>query len=143
MTQNAVVKELISPGVVQVSLLREMQCGSGCKACSGCVAQPTQEILALATDDIGTQPGEWVELESNAGNSIAISLTVFFLPCLTMLLGYLLGTACGLGEGVALFPAALGIWVGFLPARWLNRKILNKNAPEFTISCRKQISESR
>lgn len=139
MTQNAVVKEVVSPGVVQVSLMREMQCGSGCKACSGCSSQPTQEILALASDDIGTQPGEWVELESNAGNSISISLMVYLLPCLTMLGGYMAGTALGLSEGMALFPAMVGIWVGFIPAKCLNRKIINKNAPEFTISCRKAV----
>ncbi len=137
MTQNAVVKEIISPGVVKVSLLREMQCGSGCKACSGCESAPTQEILALASDPIQTQPGEWVELESNAGNSIAISLMVFFLPCVAMLVGYVAGTSLGLSEGAALLTAVLGIWVGFIPAKCLNRKIINKNAPEFTISRRK------
>ncbi len=141
MTQNAVVKEIISPGVVQVSLMREMQCGSGCKACSGCVSQPPQEILALASDTIGTQPGEWVELESTAGNSICISMMVYLLPCLTMLAGYLLGTSLGLGEGMALFPAILGIWVGFIPAKCLNRKIIHKNAPEFSISCRKELQD--
>lgn len=139
MTQNAVITERISPQVVKVSLKRQLACGSGCPSCKGCVSMPTEEIFALAQDNIGLEPGEWVELETNAGDSVAISLMVYFLPCVTMLLGYILGRNIGLNEGLALIPAALGIVVGFTPAKLLDRKIRNSQAPEFTISCRIQM----
>ena len=48
MVQNAIVKQRIGEGVVQVSLLRQMECGLHCDgACAGCTQKPTQEILAL------------------------------------------------------------------------------------------------
>lgn len=139
MTQNAVVTELVSPGVVRVSLKRQMACGSGCPSCKGCVSMPTEEISALATDDIGMELGEWVELETNAAGSIQISLMVYFLPCVTLLLGYVLGRSLGLNEGLSLIPAFLGIFVGFLPAKRLDKRIATQDSPEFTISCRKQV----
>ncbi len=142
MTQNAVVTELVSPGIVRVSLKREAACGSGCPSCKGCLSQQPKDIIALAEDNLGLNLdlGEWVELESNAGNSIAISLMVYLLPCVTMLLGYILGTELGMGEALALLPAALGVVVGFLPAKLLDRNIVQKNAPEFTITKRKKLS---
>ncbi len=139
MTQNAVITELVSPGVVRVSLKRQLACGSGCPSCKGCISQQPEDIIALAQDSIGLSPGDWVELESNAGNSIAISLMVYFLPCLTMLVGYVLGKELGLGEGLSLIPAGFGVIVGFLPAKLLDRHIVQKNSPEFTITGRKKV----
>ncbi|MFI3252933.1 MAG: SoxR reducing system RseC family protein [Eubacteriales bacterium] len=139
MTQNAVITELISPGLVRVSLKRQLACGSGCPSCKGCISQQPEDISAIAEDTIGLELGEWVELETNAGNSVAISLMVYFLPCITMLLGYILGRQFGLGEGVSLIPAVLGIGVGFLPAKLLDHKIRHQDTPEFTITKRKQV----
>lgn len=139
MTQNAVVTERISPHVVRVSLKRQLACGSGCPSCKGCVSQPTEDIFALAEDNIGLELGEWVELETNAASSISISLMVYCLPCITLLLGYMLGRSLGFGEGLSLLPAALGVPVGFIPAKLLDKKIRNSDAPEFTITCRKQV----
>lgn len=139
MTQNAVITQRISENVVEVSLKRQLACGSGCPSCKGCVSMPTQEIFALAQDDVGVELGDWVELETNAGNSIAISMMVYFLPCVTMLLGYILGRNLGLGEGLSLLPAFFGVFVGFLPAIRLDRHIRKKNTPEFTISGRIQM----
>ncbi|MFI3251121.1 MAG: SoxR reducing system RseC family protein [Eubacteriales bacterium] len=136
MSQNAVVKEVISPGVVRVSLMRQMQCGTDCHSCKVCISHPTEELLALADDPLGTSAGEWVELETNAGNSIAISLPVYLLPCITMLIGYMIGRSIGFGEGQSLLFALLGIAVGFLPAILLDKKIRKKDVPEFTISQR-------
>lgn len=136
MTQNAVVKECISPGIVRISVKRQLACGSGCPSCKGCASMPTEEIFALAQDDIGLKVGDWAEIETNAANSVAISLMVYFLPCITMLLGYILGGQLGMGEALSLIPAALGIVVGFIPARLLDKKIRNSDSPEFTISCR-------
>lgn len=142
MIQNAVVTELVSPGVVRVSLKREAACGSNCPSCNGCLSQQPKDIFALAEDNLGLNLslGEWVELESNAGNSIAISFMVYLLPCVTMLLGYVLATELGMGETLALIPAGLGVVVGFLPAKLLDKNIAGKNAPEFTIVKRKKLS---
>ena len=51
MVQNAIVKKNVREGVVEVSLLRQMECGLHCDgACAGCSQRPKEEILALARE---------------------------------------------------------------------------------------------
>ena len=135
MVQNAIVKEIVSEGVVQVSLLRQMECGLHCDgACAGCGQKPTEEILALASDELGTKPGDFVEVEPTGVGNISISVIVFFLPCLCLGLGYVLGQSLlGLGEGAALLTALLGLVVGFVPAFLINRSIARSKAPAFRV----------
>ncbi len=135
MVQNAVVKKQVRQGVVEVSLLRQMECGLHCDgACAGCGQKPTEEILALAEDPIGARPGEFVEVSPSGGGNISTSVIVFLLPCVGLVLGYLFGQAVlGLGEAMALLPALAGVVLGFVPAFLLNRAILARRAPEFQI----------
>lgn len=138
MSQNAVVKEVISPGVIRVSLMRQMKCGSDCDSCKICTSRPTDELLALAEDRFDSQVGDWVELDTNAGNAIGISLMVYFLPCLTLLFGYVMGRQLGLNEGQSLLPALIALLLGFVPAVLLDKKIRKKDTPEFTVSSRQR-----
>lgn len=133
MGQNAVVKEIVSQGVVQVSLMGEMQCGESCMNCKICTARPTKETLALAADPIGTQPGQMVEVESNVGNPIAIALLIFLLPCVTLLAGYLVGQRIGLGVGACLGLSLFGLVLGVIPALAIDRRLRRRSEPEFTI----------
>lgn len=134
MVQNAIVKKQVRSGVVEVSLLRQMECGLHCDgACAGCGQKPTEEILALASDTIGTHPGEFVEVSPSGGN-ISVSVIVFLLPCIGLALGYLFGQAfLHLGDGMSLLTALAGVVVGFLPAFALNRAILSRQTPEFQV----------
>ena len=135
MVQNAIVKQRIGEGVVQVSLLRQMECGLHCDgACAGCTQKPTQEILALASDPIGTKPGDVVEVEPTSGHNISTSVVVFLLPCIGLGAGYVMGQSMlGLGEGTALLTALAGLLVGFVPAALINRAISRSQAPEFSV----------
>lgn len=136
MVQNAIVKKVIKEGVIEVSLMRQMECGMHCDgaACAGCTQKPTDEILALATDELNSQPGDVVEVEPASGRNISISFVVFLLPCITLVLGYIFGqSALHLGEGAALGTAALGLALGFVPAYLMNRSIMNSEAPEFRV----------
>ena len=135
MVQNAIVKKIVKEGVAEVSLLRQMECGLHCEgACAGCTAKPPQEILALASNDIGAQPGDFVEVEPAGGRSISISVAVFLVPCLGLGLGYALGlNVLRLGELASLLTAALGLAAGFIPAVLMNRAIMKSQAPEFAI----------
>ena len=95
MVQSAIVKKQIKEGVVEVSLLRQVECGLSCSGnCAGCMQKPQGELLALASDPIGTKPGERVEVEPSAGHSIGLSALVFGVPCIFLALGYLAGMAC-------------------------------------------------
>ena len=135
MVQNAIVKEIVKEGVVRVSLLRQMECGLHCDGqCQGCGQKPTEEILALAADELGAKPGDFVEVEPFNGGNISISVIVFLLPCIGLALGYVLGQALlGLGEGAALLTALAGLVVGFVPAVLLNRTMAKSADPEFRV----------
>ena len=134
MVQSAIVKKQVREGVVQVSLLRQVECGLSCSGnCAGCMQKPQGELLALASDPIGTKPGERVEVEPSVGHSIGLSVLVFAIPCVFLVLGYLAGMALGLGEGASVGTAAVGLLVGFLPAVWVNRWITRSQKPEFVI----------
>lgn len=136
MVQNAIVKRIVNENVAEVSLLRQMECGMHCDstACAGCSQKPKEDILALAANSIGAKPGDFVEVEPASGHNISTSVIVFFLPCVTLVLGYVLGQSLlNLGELAAMGTAALGLAVGFIPAFLINRSIQRSAAPEFTI----------
>lgn len=135
MIQNAVVKRIVREGVVEVSLLRQMECGLHCDgACEGCGQKPKEEILALANNAIGANPGDFVEVEPSSGHNIGISVIVFLLPCIGLALGYLFGQFfLDLGQVAALTTAFVGLALGFVPAFLLNRSIQNSSEPEFTL----------
>jgi len=135
MVQNAIVKRAVSDGVVEVSLLRQMECGLHCDgACAGCAQKPPQEILALAANGVGAKPGDVVEVEPTSGHNVSLPFVVFALPCVGLALGYLFGqTVLSLGDMAALGTAVLGLIAGFVPAFLLNRSIAGSKAPEFAI----------
>ena len=135
MVQNAIVKRIVSDGVAEVSLLRQMECGLHCDgACEGCGQKPTEDILAMANNEIGAKPGDIVEVEPASGHNISASVIVFLLPCIGLGAGYVLGQALlNLSELAAMGTAFLGLVVGFLPAYLLNRSMTRSQAPEFNI----------
>ena len=133
MVQTAVVKRMISESVAEVSLMRQLECGLNCKSCEGCPQKPKDEILALAENTVGAFAGDVVEVESNSGSAIGIAALVYVVPCVFLVLGYLLGAWLGLGEGLCVLAAFVGLFVGFAPALLLNRAIVKRGKPEFTI----------
>ena len=135
MVQNAIVKKVVKAGVVQVSLMRQMECGLHCDgACAGCAQKPKEEILALASNSIGAKPGDFVEVEPTSGHNLALPVIAFVVPCVGLGAGYVLGqSVLGLGEGVSLLTALAGLLVGALPAILVNRSITHSAAPEFQI----------
>ena len=135
MVQNAIVKRLVQEGVAEVSLLRQMECGLHCDgACAGCSAKPPQEILALASNAVGAEPGDFVEVEPAGGRNISTSVAVFLLPCVGLGAGYALGMyVLRLNDLTSMLTAALGLAAGFLPAVLMDRAIARSQTPEFAI----------
>ena len=128
MVQNAIVKKLVSDGVAEVSLLRQMECGLHCDgACAGCGQKPKEEILALASNPVGAKQGDVVEVTPADGRNISTSV-------MGLGAGYVLGQSLlGLGDMAAMATAAAGLVVGFLPAVLLNRAMTRSKKPEFQI----------
>ena len=135
MVQNAIVKRVISNQIVEVSLLRQLECGLHCDgACAGCGQKPKEEILALATDTLGVEAGDFVEVEPSNGKNITTSVVVFLFPCVAMGAGYVIGqSVLGLDEIMALATAFGGLVLGFIPAFLMNRSIMRSKEPEFRI----------
>ena len=132
MSQNAIIKNIVSDKVAQITLLRQLDC-KNCDNCNGCSQKPGTELLAMATNSIGAKTGDVVEVESIAGSSIGIAVIVYVIPCVFLLLGYFLGQALGFGEMASVGIGGLGILVGFIPALLLNRYIASRKEPEFVI----------
>ena len=137
MSQNALVKKVVDAHTVQVSLMRQMECGlswMGSGGCDHCGMKPQEELLALADDPIGVKPGELVEVDSQAGGAVGVSMLVFALPIVTLILGYAVGVSLlHLGEGNALWAALAGLLIGFLPAWLYNRSLTRRKGPEFRV----------
>ena len=132
MSQNALVKRIVSDGVAEVSLMRQMNC-KNCDNCGVCSQKPTTEMLAMASHSVGAKVGDMVEVESIAGSSIGIAILVYVFPIVFLILGYFLGQAMGLSEVGSVAMGGLGIPVGFIPAFVLNRIITKNPKPEFVI----------
>ena len=133
MEQKAVVKRIVAPGIAQVSLMRQLECGLSCKSCEGCPQKPKDEILSLADNSLNARTGQVVRVQSNSGSSIGIAALVYLVPCILLVLGYLLGAWLGLGEGLCIAAAFAGLLLGFVPAVILDRVIARRGKPEFTI----------
>ncbi len=132
MSQNAIIKRIISDNVAEVSLLRQMDC-KNCDNCGSCSQKPGTEMLAKAANTIGAQVGDTVVVESVVGSSIGIAVIVYVIPCIFLMLGFFLGQAMGLSEVASVGVGALGILVGFIPALILNRVITKGKKPEMVI----------
>ena len=78
MSQNAIVKKVVHPGVVEVSLMRQMECGLSCSSCEGCPQRPKEEILALADKTLASFQGGTEEVAGEVaiggGESRAMAL---------------------------------------------------------------------
>lgn len=133
MVQTAIVKRIVSSGLAEISLMRQLECGLSCKSCEGCPQKPKDEILALADNPVGAVAGEVVEVEANSGSAIGIAALVYLVPCIGLVLGYLLGSWLGFGEGLCVLLSFAGLFVGFAPALLLNRALVKRDRPEFTI----------
>lgn len=133
MIQTAVVKRVVAPSVVEITLLRQLECGLNCPSCESCPQRPTEELFAMAKNEVNARPGDMVEVRPNAGSSTGVAAFVFILPCVMLILGYLVGTLFRLSDGLCILFAFFGLFLGILPAVFKDRSVRAKNEPEFTI----------
>ena len=133
MIQTAIVKRILASGRAEVSLLRQMECGLGCKSCEGCPQKPKDELVAIADNGIGAAVGDVVTVQPNHRGASAAAALVWLLPCIGLMLGYIAAALFACSEGVCIASAVFGLALGFLPAVLVNRAATRTNLPEFTI----------
>ena len=128
MSQNAIVKKVVQHGVVEVSLMRQMECGLSCSGCEGCPQKPQG-------GDPG--PGQRSAGGGQAGGlggggrppPAAPSASPFWSFCSpASVSGRDMSWArlLGLGDGASIGMAAAGLVLGFVPAVLLNRTITRR-----------------
>lgn len=134
MIQKAIVKQILDPDTVQISLMRQLECGLSCKSCDACPQKPADEVLATADNSrVHADTGNVVEVESNTAGVYLASLLVFILPCLGLILGYLLGMCVGFGAGVSVLCSFACSAVFCAPALIHNSAAKRRTKPEFTV----------
>lgn len=133
MMQTAVVKRVLSAGIAEVSLMRQMECGLTCTNCEACPQKPTDEIVALAENCAGANVGDVVQVRPNSRSASGAAVLIYLLPCVGLIAGYLLAELLGGSEGICIAAAFGGLAAGFLPAVLVNHAVSGKNKPEFTI----------
>ena len=136
MVQTAIVKRILPSGQAEVSLMRQMECGLSCESCEGCPQKPNEELVALADNAIGAKVGALVTVRPNTGGTIGAAVLVYLLPCLGLIIGYLLADWAAGTQGLCVLAAFIGLAIGFVPAVIVNRAATRRDAPEFTIVSR-------
>lgn len=134
MTQKAIVKQIQDDGTIQISLMRQMECGLSCNNCEGCTQKPTSELLATANcTSIPVQPGDLVEVDPAVIGTNLASLLVFVFPCIGFMIGYLLGKVSGLGDVPSILVSFAIAVISLLPAYAYNSRFIKRGSPEFTV----------
>ena len=62
---------------VELSIMRQSACGHDCSKCgAGCSMMTPQEVLVVADDPVGVQPGDTVTVESSTGKMMKAAVVV-------------------------------------------------------------------
>ena len=67
MSQNAIVKKVVHPGVVEVSLMRQMECGLSCSSC-----EDKQRMILRVTSGIYIVKAATQSCAQTKGQKIAV-----------------------------------------------------------------------
>lgn len=130
MTNDAVVTKLTEHDTAEVAVTRLTACGGNCGNCEACVFD--SEVRAIADNPLGAKPGQRVVIESRSAKVFGVVLTVYILPIVLFLAGYLIAFALGASEGlcIAVSFASLALSAALLV---ISQKRKKDNAITFTI----------
>lgn len=110
MTQNGVVTKLLDKGRALVAVERTTACGGNCGGCEACVFDT--RLLVEADNAICAKPGEQVVLESETKRVLGAALLVYMLPVALFFLGYAVGAALSLTQGLCVLTSLIGAAAG-------------------------------
>jgi len=110
MTQNGVVTKLLDRGRAMVAVERTTACGGNCGGCEACVFDA--RLFVEAENAICAKPGEQVVLESETKRVLGAAALVYLLPVAMFFLGYAVGAALSLTQGLCALTSLLGAAAG-------------------------------
>ena len=120
MTQNGTVTKLLDKGRAMVAVERSTACGGHCGGCEACVFDSC--LTVEADNAICARPGERVVLESETKRVLGAALLVYMLPVALFFLGFGVGAALGLSQGLCVVTSLLGAAVGAALAVFFGRR---------------------
>ena len=132
MTQIATVERIIDNHYAEVSVPRKTACGHDCEECAGCGVSGAA-VMAKARNPIGAKPGQKVVVESNTQKMLGIVATVYLIPVVLFLVGYLLMVFTGFGVALQYTVAIVGFLIGIAIAIAYDRKLRAQGGLVFTI----------
>ena len=81
-----------------------------CDKCGFCMASSDgKEVLLLARNEAGAGPGDTVEIEISAGKVLIAAFSLYMLPVLMTILGFVVGSAISDGSEESVLPIALAV----------------------------------
>jgi len=95
-----------------------MGVSGACEKCGLCMASSDgKEVLLLARNEAGAEPGDAVEIEISPGRVLVAAFALYLLPVLMTMVGFLVGSAVSGGSEDSPLPIVLA--VAFLVASFL------------------------
>lgn len=140
MRQKAVVLDT-EQNIATIRVLRSSMCegcaqrGSHASCACGELLGANRVMTAKALNEIGAQPGDDVEIETESSVVLGYAALVFLLPVAAFFLLYALADSLSASEYVPWIVAAAGFLCSFLPAILVDRKKHGK-APQIRIVSR-------
>ncbi len=87
-----------------------MQESGSCNKCGLCMASSDgKEVLLLARNEAGAGVGDTVEVEISAGRVLVAAFSLYMLPVLMTILGFVVGSAISDGSEESVLPIALAV----------------------------------
>ena len=96
-----------------------------CQGCRGCAKGllPKKELMTVFGE---ARVGDVVDVQLPEAQMLKATLLAYALPLILLLAGLAVGTALKLSEGLILLLALLGLALGYLGARAVDRRLRNR-----------------
>jgi len=130
MLEQGVVRKIISPDTVEVSLKKT----ESCHKCRACNDDGAGAVSIEAGNAAGAKVGDCVEIEIPTGGVVAASSIVYLLPIAFLLAGYLCGSLWSRffydsdSEGLGVLCALAFLAASFVAVRHYDRRVRRRGS---------------
>ena len=110
MTQFAIIKKLTAPDKAEVEVLRGTACGDDCESCGVC--HYASKIRVEATNDIGAEVGDRVEIEARTSRILGAAVLVYVVPFVLFFIGYAIAAMLNMSESMRVVISFVAFAIG-------------------------------